>query len=89
VTLALVLDGAAASLVKVDGERFAMTAVRAYAPGAPLKATIEGTMDAVEMKVGRSIRRAEGEFEVEGRLVNVTRALRQLLDAHCAGPTLT
>lgn len=79
--LNLTLDGAPALLVKVDGERFAMTTARAYAPGTPLRAAIDGTTELLSLKVSRSIRSAEGAYEIQGRLINVTRPLRTLLDS--------
>ena len=82
--LSLILVDGAARLVRVDGERFTMVAERAFAPGTPVTARIEGEQEAIELKVTRSVRRSDGAFDVAGRLVNVTRALRLLLDARMA-----
>lgn len=79
--LALVLPGATATLVRAEGERFRLHATRAYAPGTPLKATVQGSEETLEFKVARSARRADGTFDVEGRLVNLTRVQRGLLAA--------
>lgn len=78
-SIALTLPGAKANLERVDGERFVMIASRAYAPGTPLAAAVDGTTEVLDLKVARSVRRAADAFAVEGRLVNLTRTQRELL----------
>jgi hypothetical protein len=82
--IALTLEGATAQLTRAEGERFVMLASRAYAPGTPLKATVDGSSEVLDLKVARSVRRNEGTYEVSGRLLNLTRPQRQLLDARLA-----
>jgi hypothetical protein len=72
--------GASAELCRVDGERFLMRATRAYAPGTPLKASVDGTSEVLDLKVARSVRTTDGDFNVDGRLVNLTRAQRLLIE---------
>jgi hypothetical protein len=75
-TVALTLEGGTATLMRVDGERFTMLATLSAAPGTPLRASIDGTSETLDLKVARCIRRGEGSFELEGRLVNLTRVQR-------------
>jgi len=72
--------GATAELDRVEGERFWMRASRAYAPGTPLKAAVEGVAWVLDLKVARSVRRDDGAFTVDGRLVNLTRPQRALVE---------
>ncbi|MBM4359868.1 MAG: hypothetical protein FJ096_17330 [Deltaproteobacteria bacterium] len=78
-TVRLTLEGGSAELTRVDGERFTILATLSAAPGTPLRAVIEGTSEALELKVARCIRRSDAAFEVEGRLVNLTRVQRSIL----------
>jgi hypothetical protein len=71
--------GGSATLVRVEGERFAIVADRAAAPGTPLRARIAG--ETLELKVSRCVRREDGSFAMDGRLVNLTRTLRRVLSA--------
>jgi hypothetical protein len=79
--------GASAELCRVDGERFLMRATRAYAPGTPLKASVDGTGEVLDLKVARSVRTSEGSFNVDGRLVNLTRAQRTLIEGSLIAPS--
>jgi hypothetical protein len=76
-SLAVTFEDGTGEMVRVEGERFAMVASRAFAPGTPLAVALGG--DTLQLKVARSARRDDGRFDVEGRLVNLTRAQRALL----------
>jgi len=78
--------GATADLDRVDGERFWMRSSRAYAPGTPLKAAVEGTAEMLDLKVARSVRTSDGAFTVDGRLVNLTRPQRALIEGSLGAP---
>jgi hypothetical protein len=74
----LLLDGGAtAQLVRLDGERAALVCAQAFAPGTPLSAS--SAAGKLELKVSRSIRRTDGQFDVEARTVNLTRTVRERL----------
>lgn len=69
--------GGEATLEALDGDRVTL---RSSKPGAPGQ-TLVGALDGAELKVkvAGSRRTPEGAFEVRGRLVDATRALRQAL----------
>lgn len=77
--------GGEARLVRIEGERVTLESTRAFPPGAPLGLALEGLAAPVRVKVRGSRRRDDGWFQVEGRLVGLTREQRARLEG--ASPT--
>lgn len=76
--LQLIPDGNA-EITTVSGERVTLASSISSPPGSTLQGTLEGMEAPYRIKV-RSCRRVEGErFQIEGKLVNLTRAQRQHL----------
>jgi len=71
--------GGDAELLALDGERLVVRSTVASAPGSRLEGTLS-TGGAVRLKVHRC-RRVEASFEIEGRLLDVTREARAELAA--------
>lgn len=77
-----VLDGGGSGeLILLDGERCQLISTRPAAPGTPLCATLEGESESLELKVNRCSRRPDDRFDIDARLVNLTRTLRTSLAA--------
>jgi hypothetical protein len=74
-------QGGGASIEQLDGERIELSSTRAFAPGS----RPEGTLIIGEasfpfwMKVHGSRRQDDGSYRISGRLLNVTRDVRQRL----------
>ena len=83
-SLSLELDPGTAELHLIAGERFVMRATRSAAPGTPLRGRIVGSNEVLDLKVARCVRQGDGEFEIEGRLVNLPRTQRALLSERLA-----
>jgi hypothetical protein len=79
-------QGGSASLEVLDGERIEVLSSRAFAPGSRPAATLEEGGHPVWMKVHNSRRQEDGSFRVVGRLLNVTREVRDLLKGAVAPP---
>ncbi len=79
--IALELSGGVqAELCAMDGERVTLKSPQAFAPGSRLEGTaLEGRR--LHIKVHRSVRSGD-VFEVRGRLFDLRRELRELLQAH-------
>jgi hypothetical protein len=73
--------GGTATIASTDGERVELTSSRAFAPGSRPEGTLEGVAanQRIWMKVHGSRRQEDGSYLVRGRLLNVTRELRDLL----------
>jgi hypothetical protein len=84
------LDGGAASLEALDGDRVTLVSDRAFAPGSRPEGTLEGPHEQaghrIWVKVHGSRRRDDGSFLVTGRLLNPTRELRQVLKGVVPAP---
>ncbi len=65
-------DGSA-ELGETDGERVVLRASRASPPGSTLEARLEGTTYSVKV---RGCRRDGDSFVIDGRWVNLSRAMR-------------
>jgi hypothetical protein len=86
------VDGGAASIEALEGDRITLVSNRAFAPGS----RPEGTLQTREMpdpaglriwvKVHGSRKLEDGSFRVAGRLLNPTRELRQVLKGVVPGP---
>ena len=85
-SLVLELSGQTALLVESDGERVVLLMDAPSPPGATLHGALVGESLACTVKVLRC-RREPGSFKVEGRFVNLSRALRQRVRARAAGET--
>lgn len=71
--------GKRAEVVTVEGERITLRSEAAYAPGAPVTGALEGHAEqSITVKV-HGCRREGDAFVITGRLVNLTRAVRDLL----------
>lgn len=70
-----------AELVETDGEVVLLSATRSSPPGSILTGTDEVTGVAYKIKVRACRREAEGKaaFRIEGRFVDLTRAMREVL----------
>jgi hypothetical protein len=76
-----ILDkGGEARVIETDGDRITLETTRAFPPGAPLLAHVEGSAEAYRVKV-RSCKRTPDDtlFRVDGRLVNLSREQRERL----------
>ncbi len=71
--------GGEARVLETDGDRIALESTRAFPPGAPLVAHVEGAAETYRVKVRGSRRISDTHFRVEGRLVNLSRAARDRL----------
>ncbi len=74
--LALEFPGGTAELLESDGERVVLSMQVPSPPGATLQMALVGESLACTVKVLRC-RREPSSFRVEGRFVNLSRALRQ------------
>jgi hypothetical protein len=74
--------GGDADLLLFDGDKVELVSTAPFAPGSlPEGALSAPPHGAFKMKVRRSKKEPDGRFHVWGRLVNVTRDVRALLDA--------
>lgn len=71
--------GGCARLTELDGERGALQSDTAAAPGSRLVGTVEGGRT-VCLKVHRCVR-VEESYRIEGRFIDLTRQMRQHLQA--------
>jgi hypothetical protein len=71
--------GGEARVLETDGDRITLESTRAFPPGAPLIAQVEGSSDTYRVKVRGSRRISDALFRVEGRLVNLSREAREKL----------
>lgn len=75
-------DGVRGTLMAIDGERVSLWSERAAAPGMRLGATLaDGAI--LRIKVHRSVRAGE-RFVIDGRALDLTRDLRERLEAELA-----
>ncbi len=70
-------NGVALELMALDGERVSLRSGQAAAPGSRLEGAVLGD-HRLRIKVHRCLRVGDG-FEIEGRLFDLTRELRELL----------
>jgi hypothetical protein len=75
-----------ATITRLDGEKIVLVSSIPFPPGSRPEATLEGSGDRVWIKVHRSHLLPDGNFEVEGRLINATRDLRAVLERAMAEP---
>jgi hypothetical protein len=82
------IGGGTASIVELDGDRIALDSDRPFAPGSRPEGTLETAPGEhrIWVKVHASKRRDDGTFRVNGRLMNPTRELRQILKGVVPGP---
>jgi hypothetical protein len=80
--------GGTASIEELEGDRIALVSDRPFAPGSRPEGTleIESAQHRIWIKVHASKRRDDGSFRVNGRLMNPTRELRQVLKGVVPGP---
>ena len=77
-------NGEEGVLLDYDGKVLTLTSPSAYAPGAPLKASLEGEAHetvALDLKSIGSKRADDGRFVVRARFRTVTRATRAAVEA--------
>lgn len=75
--------GVRVELCAMDGERVTLKSPQAFAPGSPLEGTaLDGRR--LHIKVHRSVRSGDG-FEIRGRLFDLKRELRELLQERLDG----
>jgi hypothetical protein len=87
-------DGGAATIEALDGDRITLVSDRAFAPGSRPEGTLETKSEPPQdparhriwVKVHGSRRRDDGSFVVNGRLLNPTRELRQVLKGIVPAP---
>ena len=81
-------SGAEALFVELHpGDHVALESAVAAAPGTPLVGTTaDGTRVHVKVRTCRKIGDGPRAYRIEGRLFNITRALRSALAAALAGP---
>ena len=70
--------GGSATLVRFAEPHATVRSTISAAPGTPLEGTVDATTLVVTLKV-KTCRRDADAFVIEGRLVNLTRELRQAL----------
>jgi hypothetical protein len=71
------VDGGEADVVEADGQRAVVLSTRAAAPGQPLTARVAMASAAqVRLKVQGCKREADGRFRIQGRWLDLTRAMR-------------
>jgi hypothetical protein len=82
------VDGGAASLEALEGDRVTLVSDRAFAPGSRPEGTLETKEPGhrIWVKVHASRRQDDGTFLVTGRLLNPTRELRQVLKGVVPAP---
>ncbi len=79
--VAIVLSsGQRGAIVRLTGERVWLQSPIAAAPGARVEAQLDSGL-AVSVKAQRCVKRSDGGFDVQGRIVNMTRELRNILTA--------
>jgi len=80
--------GGTASIESLDQDRITLVSDRPFAPGSRPEGTLETPPGAhrIWVKVHASKRRDDGTFLVNGRLMNPTRELRQVLKGVVPGP---
>ena len=76
-------SGERAAIVRFSGNRVWLRSPVAAAPGARIDGRFQNE-HAVSVKAQRSVLRPDGEFDVEGRFLDLTRALRTSLMAALA-----
>jgi hypothetical protein len=70
------VDGGEAELVETDGQRVVVLSTRAAAPGQPLTARAAlGSATEVRIKVQGCRREADGRFRIQGRWLDLNRAM--------------
>ena len=74
-------QGGTAQVEVLEGERIELVSTRPFAPGARPEGTFEiaGRVRPIRLKCHGSRRLDDGTFRVMGRLLNVTREVRELL----------
>jgi hypothetical protein len=83
----LLEKGGEARVLETDGDRITLESTRAFPPGSPLLAQVEGSNDTYRVKVRGSRRISDTLFRVDGRLVNLSREAREKLLRASAGET--
>lgn len=74
-----------ASLIATDGEHVTLACDRAFPPGSSLQAHLEPDGEALQVKV-TGCHRAGADFNVRGRFVGLSRAIRDKLLGASATP---
>lgn len=70
------------TLVHYDGKQFGLISPRAFAPGTPMRLTVNFTYSVLlELKCIGSARRADGLYQVRARATTLTREAREALEA--------
>ena len=77
-------SGAALELMTLNGERVSLRSSQAAAPGSRLEGAVLGDRR-LRIKVHRCLCVGDG-FEIEGRLFDLTRELRELLQQRLSTP---
>src|SRR5262245_31303851 len=88
------VDGGAASIEALEGDRITLLSNRPFAPGSRPEGTLETKSETSQepaghriwVKVHASRRQDDGSFLVSGRLLNPTRELRQVLKGVVPAP---
>lgn len=81
------VDGGGAEVVETDGQRVVVLSTRAAAPGQPLTARAAlASATEVRIKVQGCRREADGRFRIQGRWLDLTRAMREEIVLLTAGP---
>lgn len=75
-----------ATITRVDGEKVELVSSIPFAPGSRPEATLAPGAERIWIKVHGSHRLPDGNFKVEGRLINLTRDLRAVLERALAEP---
>jgi hypothetical protein len=72
-------SGGEAELVRIDGEAVALVSTTPHPPGSRVRGSLEdGT--AIVMKTHASRKRDDGRFDLEGRLLDLRREVRERLE---------
>lgn len=75
------INGKKAQFVQIQGENISLRSEASFAPGTPAQGNLPPPLvQPITVKV-HSCRREEDHFLITGRLVNLTRELRTLLEA--------
>jgi hypothetical protein len=73
--------GAQARIVSVAADAIVLVSTVPWPPGSRVEGTVEGEALALRVKVHSSRRLDENEFRVQGRPIDMTRTVRERLEA--------
>jgi hypothetical protein len=79
-------QGGTASIDVLMGDRVELTSTRPFAPGSRPEGRLEDRGHPIWLKVHGSRQREDGSFRVSGRLLNVTRKMRDILKEAVSAP---